>query len=367
MQNRTLLIELISVAVMLAIGIELMASQIMQSFQIPSWAWYLIGSFLIIIPLVFLSRKLITERNRSSRIGGFFIIQEKENTLLRINRYPLGERLYRHLHAAFVENPALLTLWNREPLRDMFKFDADKGTIRKGKPASMYLMIEAMEYFVLDRLSMHLSDYFNSYRFDSNLLQEFHREDIPQVLLTNRFLELFSRPRDQRPLFTDDDQHSKIPTKIIAVDSADAFANLYSVKVVSAFSPSGATYHDFCLRLPINSDITRTSERCLRIDTDTFVMELGINFDGFKETLPHRFEELYLDVDSLTEATVYYVGIDVSIKFKLKSLFTRQRWDYYEWIDSFIGSLYDYVDKQNFFQCIGWETALTQFEIEKNA
>ena len=53
------------------------------------------------------------------------------------------------------------------------------------------LILEATEYFLLRMLSTHLTNYFNDEKFKEENLTKLERKDIPQVLLENRFLNLF--------------------------------------------------------------------------------------------------------------------------------------------------------------------------------
>lgn len=54
------------------------------------------------------------------------------------------------------------------------------------------LFIEAIEYYVLRKLALHLSSYFNDDEsFSDDYLVKLDRKSIPDVLMGNRFIDTF--------------------------------------------------------------------------------------------------------------------------------------------------------------------------------
>ena len=99
----------------------------------------------------------------------------------------------------------LKKMWDKGPVDKGLHYDKDTGKVSCATGKGHQLIIEATEYYVLEKLSSHLTDYFNRPHFDEQELHTFARNDIPDVLLSNRFLELFSKPMEDRPLFSTED------------------------------------------------------------------------------------------------------------------------------------------------------------------
>lgn len=55
----------------------------------------------------------------------------------------------------------------------------------------------------------------------------------------------------------------------------------------------------------------------------------------------------------------YGFDIEVAVKFKFTSLFSKEKEIYYAWIDSFLDELSGYIGKEDFFKRIDWDTVYT--------
>jgi len=106
------------------------------------------------------------------------------------------------------------------------------------------LIVEATEYYVLETLSTHLTDYFNQSELDSARLKEFSREDVADIVFKNRFLDTFSRPMRERAAFVRDSPKT----------------SNHMDRVVAFYGSNGVRYSKFDLVLPIGARIERRSQ-----------------------------------------------------------------------------------------------------------
>lgn len=113
--------------------------------------------------------------------------------------------------------------YGREPLDSRFEVTADPRHLVNKPVRSAELLAEAVEYLVLDKISTHLTDYFNEESFAEQNLKVYRREDVPDILLRNRFLETFSRPTEQRPAFMDLGT-PEMQSSIVLATTSDALA-----------------------------------------------------------------------------------------------------------------------------------------------
>jgi hypothetical protein len=158
---------------------------------------------------------------------------------------------------------------------DEEKFEREQRAIIKKLMASpdRRLIMEATEYFILEMLSTHLTDYFNDEKFKEENLTTIERKDIPHVLLENRFLNLFSKPMEERA----------------------AFKDRYIPKGIRGSSQvGGAEFSYFDLILPTKSKVSRIDEKTFEISTQKFSLQVTISYMGTDELLPTNFERYYL-------------------------------------------------------------------------
>lgn len=259
----------------------------------------------------------------------------KENRVQEIQRYRFSESTASHIRGLTVENKALGASWKKANLGLCFEGDTDPK--QRHSETGRQLAIEAIEYFVLDELSLHLSEYFDSEREVSDeTVVRIKRRDIPQVLLDNHFLELFSKPMSEREAFKHHEDDG-------------------SRNVVSACGPHGEVFDQFELILPKGSALSR-EDGLLQIRTSRYVLRIKSIYEGFNTNLPYDFEEFYLG-EAFNTYSPQQVDLEVSIRFAWWSLLTPRGWDHYEWLDSFIAKLEQAFSFESFIHETGWETA----------
>jgi hypothetical protein len=215
-------------------------------------------------------------------------------------------------------------------------------------PRACGLICEAIEYYVLNELSMHLTGYFNDKKFKKENLKEFERNDVPEVLLRNRFMELFSKPMEERPHFVD-----------------QSFEKKAYGETVLAFS-GGALFEKFQLVLPERSIVRRLEENKIQIETARFFIDIVVDFKGINTYVSRSFEEYYLSLGNWQDINAFMIHVDIQVSFKFGRLLSRTGWEYYQWVDSFLEKMDKSLSKDTFFKTIGWNLAVTVIDCMKN-
>lgn len=344
---RTNIVEILLIAVFIALGINIIAGSLSQIFRLSPLNTFCLGIIICFIAICYFLIRVLGRRIHSRDYEAFFVYDCKKNKLISILRYNFASHLEDYLNAAFLENKALETIWNKEPLSDLYHPQKNNNhTHRRNRRdiRSMQLISEATEYYILSRLSTHLADYFNDVKFKKENLQEFCREDIPDVLLQNRFLELFSKSMDQRLPFVD-----------------VTFSEKTTREIVASYS-QGAIYERFELILPKETSVHRLSTNRIEINTKRLVLTITVRFDGSNTVLPRGFEEHYLSIDPLGNIEEFKVDVSVKVSFKISTLLSGMGLEYYHWVDSFLDSLDKNISENYFFDSIGWKQAMTVIE-----
>jgi hypothetical protein len=344
LKSRGAVLELVVAAVVLALGVNLLATAIADLFETSKQAMLWTSLALVVASLAIIARRTIASRYVSRSFEAFLCYHSKENRLVEVPRYAFSEHISDYFKGLFAENEAPKKLWDSDPLSNTFKFDTKTGSFEKRTTAAGQLIVEAVEYLLLEKLSTHLTDYFNHASLDKEGLQELTREDVPSVIFKNRFLDTFSRPMQERAAF---------------VEATLKRGGATIGKISSSYGPGGLRYAEFDLVLPANAKVQRVAPNSVEIDTSKFCVKLEVTFSGFNTNLPRGFERLYLDGMSLGDVQTYSVDIKAIVQFKPLALLSQTGWQYHSWLDSFLTSLEEAVSKEEFFQRIDWYRAMT--------
>jgi len=345
LENQKNTYELIFTSVLIAVGVNLLSTGIIDllGIQYKNIFLIVIGGILSLFVIIRISYSKITELNQTTKIDGFVIYNEDSHEIVGVPEYEISMNMVQYLQAAFSENKALEKLWTMDGIG---RFKLVGGCPGERALAisthSGALFIELLEYCVIEKLSTHLTDYFNN-PHGKQRIKEFQKSDIPEVLLKNRFLKLFSEDMINRAIFVCDEEY----TDNIKCDG----------EIVYAHNSSGGFYHRFDLTLPEKSKISRKNKNEIVIETPILTLTISCLFGGFGTVLKSGFYKYYLGIKSPSFAYHdYQFNVEIAVKFKLKALFSKETEVYYAWIDSFLDNLSHYVSQEAFFERINWDT-----------
>ncbi|HIF9248988.1 TPA: hypothetical protein ACX6RB_000041 [Photobacterium damselae] len=337
--TRSELIEILIVGFLIGVCASITGSIVYESLHIhPFWLYF--GLFILLSLCIWLLSKKFTRSGKASiSIDGFVTYMIENNSIQSINRYDFSESMAQHLSAAFSENNALKRQWDKQPLLNIHSQDKNISS-----EAACKLVKEAAEYYAIEALSMHLSNYFNQKQYDKSELIEFSREDVPSILLSNRFMELFSTPMENRAIFENDFPEEKSEGVI-----------------VMSFGKNGAFYSKFDLVLPKGAKVTRENGSIV-IDTSNFKLKMGIEFGGFGYNTPRGFEKYYLGVNHIRETRNFQITFNAEVEFKMLAALQRSKWDYHAWLDGYFENMERNMCGDKFFEEINWRTVSTMIE-----
>lgn len=339
LKNRGALLQILVATVFLAVGVNLLSSAIEGSLSGSSALWKL-SLLLLTISLIVIVKQTIPSRHVDRKMKGFLIIHSKTKELIKVPRYHYSEVLKSFFVALFAENTAPKRLWESDSVENAFK-EIHAGGKRIRETEAGKLIVEATEYYILEELSTHLTDYFGQSELESKRLQELSREDIPDIVFNNRFLDTFSRPMRERAAF---------------VGEPNTPLNFQPIMFSG---PGGIRYSRFDLTLPLGANVQRLAPGSISIETPKFKLKIVIDFKGFSASIPFDFSNLYLDGLKRSDNRPYQIDLSTSVEFKYWSLLSRSGWEYHAWLDSFLAKLESKFVGDEFFKKINWETAST--------
>jgi hypothetical protein len=333
--TRGYLWQLLIVAVLLALAINLIASVIYA--KTGTYFSVALGLLLGFFCFIYLALSRLKENTYDTTINGFFVVKRDSGNVISVPAYTLASRFEDIATSAFSENPALERQWRTE----IDKWVSPSGS--RVRIIDLRVATEIAEYILLDALSTHLTDYFNTPSLGESQLETLERNDIPDVLLSNRILELISRELKDRPWYEPGDDVSSGGT------------------VVAFFGPSGQ-YSHFDLKMPKGSSVRRTGPGSLVIDSKMISLELSARI-GLSYGMPRNFGRYYLGVSKGSD--LWDVEVEYRIHARIKrGIGLRMRsWQYYSWTESFIEKARDRFSGEEFFQRISWNSTETLLSV----
>lgn len=336
LSNRRELIELIIVAIILGMGIEFLSSSLFEKITVnhKHLLFFIVGSLMCLSSLGFFFVKFFVVKKISKKIEGFLIIDKENNEITSIDNYDFARELNRNLKAAISENESIKIDWENSS----FRYDV----AREQRESGLKIINELTEYYILEKISTHLTDYFNQNNIDETQLDKFTRNDIPSILLSNQFLELFSKPMEQRAAFK---------------EKKTASENQKPIGKIVASYMKGAIFQHFDLILPKNSKVIKDKNGYIVISTKRLTLSYKAKFAGMGSVCPIGFEEYYLGIKDHKRYSTYQVDIDLEFEIKFGALLMKNGWNTYNWVDSLLDEIEKNISKNRYFKKIDWDKA----------
>jgi len=328
--ERASIVELIAIAIVIALAVNLLANVIFQSLS-QHWRILASGGFLT-VAVIYLGVRRFGHLQTEFQSEGFLLYDAAKKAFIPVEDYELSREVCRFQKAAFAENKAYRQQWEQDPLENIHC----DGTGRARDPAAAKLLRELLDYIVLSALSTHLTDYFGHDKFDTTRLKKYERSDIPETLLRNRYLELFSKPMEDRAVFG--------PGK----DSPKGV-------IYSAYGTGGTIYERFELILPTESTVTGGAGAGVVIRTPLIEVSITPRFDGFCTVLPFDFVKHYVGVASPFDITEFLIRLEVRLRIRFRGIFSWRTWGYHRWAESFFEELRRIFDSDEFLNRINWD------------
>src|SRR5918998_3244705 len=357
--ERNSLTNIIIGTIIARLGANLVSERILQIFFFGAHIILIIGIGASLASVWYFIRIMTAKRTQERNYSGFFIVDHIEKKVIPVNRYSYSINLSRYLESACAESQDIRMVLERSiyvpdtTIKNPRENIDEEGIEREERAAAKKLMatpdrrliLEATEYFVLRMLSTHLTNYFNDEKFKEQNLTKLERKDIPQVLLENRFLNLFSKPMEERVAAFED--------RYVSKNTGDGSAE------------SNADFSHFHLILPTKKKVSRTDEKSCEITTQKFTLSVAILYSGADELLPADFEKYYLGLQEYNQRSNpsmvkgKAIEIEVKVFFKNSIFFSRTGLQYYEWLDSYLDKLEEEFSTSYFFKKIGWDSVST--------
>lgn len=353
------LVELIVIAVLIGLGVGILASSFVAFYELPILNMTIIAFLLVFIGFLVLCRSIVSTLSFNEKIRAQFLLDEN-NSILSIRKYKFALELSRTFKAIFQESKALEKIWNERSVKPKPKESHDLVTDDSAKKDVEYISIckveekpeervakyekhgsllkEAIEFVILEELSLHLSTYFKDHHEDDEIA-EIQRKDVPEFLLENRVFATLTKPIEDRDIF---------------IDAFPDPENRPEGEICALYGSNGAMYSKFDLLLPKGTKITKNGNGGFKLENSRLVLEIDVIFEGYSASFSNEFIKFYVGKNPRsTKGKLVYVNVSAHIK--PMSLLNSSGWIYYQWLDSFINRMKSNLSFDEFLNGIHWE------------
>jgi hypothetical protein len=356
---------LVLAAAVLAFGINIFIGYILQTKDIPKEEIIFIGATAIIIVLIGMLLFSFRSRKYSKTINACFLINHKTNRLMPIRDYDFSEDLTHIINSVLTENDTFKNIWDKTPLLGQDTGERKPRLSKKAtatlarqdqinlneKKEAVSLLLESIEYIVLEELSIHLSSYFSSYANEDSFIQEYQGKDMPALLLENRVLAMLN--------LADREKENKLKdSPATNTVSSDAINSIPDDEV--------PIYNRFDLILPTGTSISRSRPGKIELEKNHLRFTIDIDYPGSSQSLPIDFIVMFLGVDDPDEVDAKQVNIKITYTVKALSLLFQSGWEYFYWAESFKERLDDIFSVDNYFKRINLDTLSVLFRTFHN-
>lgn len=280
--------------------------------------WLLLVGLLSLVGGMFLLGKVVFSTQREvHRFRGAIAFKTVNNSIepVEIVGYSFNNDFCEYLRGFIQENKAFGKLFSKsqENFVEMKLFNPDDLNYHT-------IINSVVEFVILHQLDLHLNSYFVENEIDKRRIITLTRDQIDPAVLRNRVIDLITKDMKERSAFTRD---SDLPSEGI---------------VVYAPGEGGAVFQRLDLELPPESRIYRNSDGFLVISNPLFDLTLKPEFEGFATTLPSMF------MPSVSgHFTPHLVTVKIETKIKKSALFSGESMEIYEWLDSFLARMEEYI------------------------
>lgn len=340
LRSRGSLTELLSVAVILGLAVNLLATAVWDA--IPKWSSWVLAGVLVAGSSVYLWLRRFGNRRIRRKFQGVVFVDPNTRMPMSVEGYRLAEELERLCEAAFKENPALKAQWNEHPLDRTVELDEKKlrGDAHVDRGASG-LLHELISYIILDRISTCLVDYFNLRKSPRDKLVTLERKDAPSLLADNRFFALFSAPMADRPLWKRFPQNRHVERVVMAMQD-------------------GLHFSRFDLVLPEGSAVKSGTRGRVELRTPHFEISIRPRFHATITTVSRAFLKHYLNVNAQT----WKVECTINVRIYWRTALWTRRSPMILWLDEMIGSVERLFSFPHFVQRSHWNTIETLLALQ---
>jgi hypothetical protein len=329
-EQKAALFNIFLTAILIALSVNLLTAYLSTTFNAnPNILLY--SSIVALLIAALLIKKLLAPQSSIViRLRGAFAYKKSDDDIkkIKIIGYRFNDDFCQYLRSFLRENKAYGKIFfeteNNEVYRNN-KFDPDNLTYHS-------IINSVLEFTILRKLHLHLNTYFVENEIDNTKITTITRDQLEPAVLKNRVLDLITKDMRERETFMRDSEGS---SKGI---------------VCMATGKDGAIYERLSIELPPKSKIHRNTTGHLVVSNQIFDITIWPMYEGCATVLPHELMPSISKQSSTDYFTPNLITLKLCIQMKRFALVSQETMEMYEWLDSFIEELTEYISTDHLEQ-----------------
>lgn len=319
-EKREDILVILVTAIFFALAINFLTSYLIGATNQPfllSIACFLGGIFVM-------ARIVFSESEHVVRLRGAIAFEAVSEGVkpVKIIGYPFNDDFCRYLKGFIQENEAYAKLFSETDDKTVSSNNFNPDKLDRNS-----IINSVLEYVVLCELDLHLNSYFIENEIDKKRIITLGREQLGAEVLRNRVIDLITKDMKERPAFV---RSSNPESEGIVVYSQGA---------------NGAIFHRLDIELPPKSTIVRNSSGYLVISNRLFDLHIVPAYRGFSTAL----NPIYFPSHKRPYAPML-AEVKLCMRIKRAAFFTQDAMEMYEWLDSFVDRMTDYISTERLEQ-----------------
>lgn len=310
-------LRILATAVFLALAINCVTSYVVAIASDQPVFLLLFSLAFFLFAILLLKRIVFGPTEQVIRLRGAIGFDVKNEIIhpIKIIGYSFNDDFCKYLRGFVQENKAYgkLFLKRETGLVSMGQFNPDDLNHHT-------IINSVLEFTVLNQLDLHLNSYFVENEIDEHRIVSLSRDQLGPGVLRNRVIDLITKDMKERSAFARD------------------FDSKPEGVVVSSGGENGAVYKRLDVELPPKSKIFRNDNGFLVIANPFFDLTIMPQYEGFATVLSHVFTP---SVEG--HFSPLLVRVKMCIRIKKAAFTTDKSMEMYEWLDSFVAQMQDYV------------------------
>ncbi|MDR0912183.1 MAG: hypothetical protein LBM96_06240 [Methanobrevibacter sp.] len=302
-------ILLIITVILLAFAVELLAFCLVVLTNENIIILVIIGLIFIVISIAIFYIFLFSNKPIQINLRGIISYEFKNDELIPIEiySYSFNEHFNEILNRSINNNKKYIQIFTNEEIKDIeesieknYKYDPTNRNNEKN------IINSILEYLIIEKLSIHLADYYTKNEIDTNKIITIKTNEYNEYILEKVIIEDYFNTNS--PINDNNSQDTEI----------NELLDYFEIK------------------LSENSKIKRNQDNYLEIQNKIFNITIIPDYKGYIEYI----NPILTDYDHTKDQNPFYL-IEIKLHILLKRYFLFN--DNYEWLDSFLNEIYEFV------------------------
>jgi hypothetical protein len=343
LNNKRALAEIFLATILMSIGINILASIIIQQVKGDRYILF-IGLDFIVLAVFFFFFPIVKNLKFRRSYDGFFVVDQSNGHLRNVYRYDYASKITRWINELRQSAPLVDQQWQRHPVPEHFDL-AGSTPEHEQASSSLHLLQQATEVYVLSRITNHLHDYFHKNPDDASRLTLIPESRLPLALNKNPFLPLGIT----RQLMPEEEVLGEEENEDLHSQEKAPLSSQISIAV-----PRGAT-------------IKWLPNRGIKISNRRLSLVSRVKLSGRPFYLPAGFQQNYMGIRQDEQVMVYAATVEFEMNFSYMSIFSSGYWKFYYWLDACMRHFEKGFVGGTFFNTIGWDKTMTLIACQNQA